>query len=303
VTDNELGAFLRSYREAITPADVGLPNGTRRRTQGLRRAELAALAGISVEYLTRLEQGRDRHPSAQVLGALADALRLSAEGRYVLRRAAMASEDAPCDKAPPPSRAVRATVQALLERLEPAPAAVVNRLSDVLASTSGYERLAGPTGMLDAHSPNLLRFVFTDMRARSVYPEWDRIADEWVARLKAGSCRSDPYGAALADEMATVAGAPFVDRFHGPPSIPDCTGVERIVHPALGELLLTYETLDVPFSEGQCVVVYLPADEATAAALDRATAVAGTLLQHAPPRARPSEPRLRRALRAESGRR
>ncbi len=86
MSDIELGAFLRTRREAITPAEVGLPKSARRRTPGLRRAELATLAGVSVEYLTRLEQGRDRHPSAQVLVALADALRLSPDEGILPRR-------------------------------------------------------------------------------------------------------------------------------------------------------------------------------------------------------------------------
>ena len=269
VKDNELGAFLRAHREAITPADVGLPNGIRRRTQGLRRAELAALAGISVEYLTRLEQGRDRHPSFQVLAALADALRLSSGQRYLLRRAAMASEAVLCEDIPPPPRSVRATVRALLDRLEPAPAVVLNRLGDVLAYTTGYEWLVGPSGLLDAPRPSLVRYVFTDARARSTYPEWDQIADERVASLRAASCHSDPYSAALAGELATVASAAFTDRYHGQLVVPSCSGIERIVHPDLGKLQLAYETLDLAYSDGQCVVVYLPADDVTSWALDQ----------------------------------
>src|SRR5262249_29462154 len=85
VSDNVLGNFLRARRERLTPAEVGLPAGVRRRTPGLRRSELATLAGISVDYLVRLEQGRDRHPSMQVIGALADALRLPADEQVRLR--------------------------------------------------------------------------------------------------------------------------------------------------------------------------------------------------------------------------
>ncbi|CAN5779939.1 hypothetical protein BH23ACT8_BH23ACT8_07940 [soil metagenome] len=117
MSDNELGAFLRTRREAITPAEVGLPKSARRRTPGLRRAELATLAGVSVEYLTRLEQGRDRHPSAQVLVALADALRLSPDEGILPRRAAKAAAGDICPGAEPPARSVRPTVRALLDRL------------------------------------------------------------------------------------------------------------------------------------------------------------------------------------------
>lgn len=186
MSDNELAAFLRGRREAITPAEVGLPTGPRRRAPGLRRAELATLAGISVEYLTRLEQGRDRNPSPQVLGALADALRLRVPDRILLRRLAKESGDdkALCSAANPPVRTVRPTVRALLDRLEPTPAVLLNWLGDIVAYTSGYERFARPLGLLDGDPPNVMRYLFTDARARAVYPGWERLADEQVAHLR-----------------------------------------------------------------------------------------------------------------------
>ncbi len=269
---NELGAFLRARREAITPAEVGLPAGPRRRTPGLRRSELAMLAGISVEYLTRLEQGRDRRPSFQVLAALADALRLSAADREVLRNIAKeANGSYGCLTAPSSAtRTVRPTVRAVLERLEPAPAVLVNPLGDVLACTVGYELLAGPLGVLEGRPPNLVRHVFTDPRARAAYPEWDRVADEQVAHLRARTSRGDPHAAGLADELALVAGAAFTERMQRPPAAPPHTGVQRLVHPDEGELRLAYEIFDLS-PDGQRMVVYLPADEAASAALDRIT--------------------------------
>src|SRR6266705_442153 len=114
-----LGDFLRARRDATDPAAVGLSAGQRRRAPGLRRSELAALAGISVEYLVRIEQGRDRNPSVSVINALAEALRLDASERGHLHN-----------------------------------------------------------GLLDGQYPNLTRFVFTDQRARRIFPEWERIADE-----------------------------------------------------------------------------------------------------------------------------
>jgi transcriptional regulator with XRE-family HTH domain len=274
VSDNELGIFLRTRRQAVTPAEVGLPSGARRRTAGLRRAELATLAGISVEYLARLEQGRDRHPSAQVLAAVADALRMSFDERLHLRRLAKATGGADrllCPAAQPPTRSVRPTVRALLDRLEPGPALVVNRLSEVLAFTTGFARLAGPIGLLEAQPPSLVRFVFTDARARAAYPEWDRIADEQVATLKIESSRGDPHIAELADELIVTAGTEFTDRLKAAPSLPERAGVQRLVHPAVGELRLAYEILQLPDADDQRLVVYLPADDATSTALDHLT--------------------------------
>src|ERR1051325_2183487 len=106
---SELGDFLRSRREGLPPEKAGLPRGSRRRTPGLRRGELATLAGVSVEYLARLEQGRHRHPSAQVIGALADALRLSDNDRLHLRRIAKAQDGVACLIIEPPSTTVPET--------------------------------------------------------------------------------------------------------------------------------------------------------------------------------------------------
>src|SRR5690242_19606777 len=113
--DNELGTFLRARRAEVTPAEVGLPPGHRRRTPGLRRAEVAMLAGVSVEYLIRLEQGRDRHPSAQVLAALAGPLRLTAAERAHLQRLTKISAAGCAGLAPEPVRTVRPGLRAVLD--------------------------------------------------------------------------------------------------------------------------------------------------------------------------------------------
>ncbi|MEU5610954.1 helix-turn-helix transcriptional regulator [Streptomyces sparsogenes] len=272
MSENELGLFLRLRREAVTPAEVGLPTGPRRRTPGLRRAELATLAGVSVEYVTRLEQGRDRRPSAQVLSALADALRLTPAERVHLHRLTKGAESGfTCRGDAGPARAVRPTVRALLDRLEPAPAVLVNRLSEILAHTSGYERLAGPIGLLDGDPPNLARFVFTDPRARTAYPDWARVADDQVAALKQGPFRADPHIAHLADELTVTSGDAFAERAATLPGLPRASGITRLCHPEAGELRLAYETLDLPTDDDQRLIVHLPADDATSAALDRLT--------------------------------
>ncbi|GLH98163.1 helix-turn-helix transcriptional regulator [Phytohabitans aurantiacus] len=270
VSDNELGLFLRVRREAVTPAEVGLPAGPRRRATGLRRSEVAALAGVSVEYVTRLEQGRDRRPSPQVLSALADALRLTVGERahlYDLTKAADPSFNCRGDASP--ARTVRPTVRAMLDRLEPTPAVLLNRLNDILAYTAGYERLLGPVGLLDAATPNHARFIFTDERARTAYPDWDQVANEEVAALKQGPFRADPHMANLADELTVAAGEAFTRRVDAVPALARSSGVFRLAHPEVGTLRLAYETLDLPADDAQRLIVHLPADAATSAALDR----------------------------------
>jgi transcriptional regulator with XRE-family HTH domain len=265
MADNALGGFVRARRESITPSEVGLPAGARRRTPGLRRGELAALAGISVEYLTRLERGRDRHPSGQVLGALADALRLSPDERVHLYRLVKANTSGTCALASAPPEPLRPTVRALLDRLESTPALVVAAHGDVLAYTASFARLAGPVGLLD--DPNLARFVFTDPRARTTFPEWDRIADSHAATLRAAADLGD-YGAAfLAEELSVTAGSDFVRRFTASAALPSWTGTELWVHPTAGDLRLTFETLHLPGTEDRRLIAYLPADSPTASAL------------------------------------
>ncbi|MGW0249951.1 helix-turn-helix domain-containing protein [Nocardia goodfellowii] len=270
MSDNELGLFLRSRREGVTPAKVGLPAGPRRRTPGLRRAELATLAGVSVEYIIRLEQGRDRRPSPSVLSAIADALHLTPNERIHLHRLTK-SVDAgfSCMGVVQPNREVRPAVRAILEHLEPAPAVVVNRLREVIAYTEGYHRLMAPTGLLDdPRGANLLLFAFGDPRARDAYPDWAHVADELVAGLKNGPFRTDPAAAALADELTVLAGEEFTRRVETVPSLAAATGTTRLDHPRAGALRLTYETLDLSADDDQQLLVYLPADEATATALD-----------------------------------
>jgi transcriptional regulator with XRE-family HTH domain len=262
VGDNELGSFLRARRAEVTPAEVGLPPGQRRRTPGLRRAEVAMLAGVSVEYLIRLEQGRDRHPSPQVLAALAGPLRLTASERAHLQRLTKMSGASCVGLAQEPVRTVRPGLRAVLDQLEPAAAMLVNQVGDVLAYTTGFRRLAGPIGLLDGDRPNLNRYVFADQRARDAYPDWSHVADEQVAALKDGPPRPD-----FAHELIALSGHEFAERLDRVPGLPRAHGVLRLHHPEAGSLRLAYEILSVPGDTGLRLVVQLPADEATAEAL------------------------------------
>ena len=154
------------------------------------------------------------------------------------------------------------------DMLERGPAFVLNRLSDLLAWTSGYERLAGPIGVLDGDRPNLIRFTFADRRARVAYPDWDDVADEQVANVQHAYRPSDDEWAALLADLEAGSGPAFTDRWDARLVARKRSGVKRIVHPEVGEVRVAFETLDLPDDDEQRLVVYLPADDAAAAALD-----------------------------------
>ncbi|MFD4898504.1 helix-turn-helix domain-containing protein [Streptomyces sp. NPDC058411] len=261
-----LGDFIRAKRDSIQPQSLGLPDHGRRRAPGLRRSDLAGRAGISVEYLTRLEQGRDRNPSVAVVNAVADALSLSVSERDHLRFLSKITggECTAHARPAPPLREVRPPVLETLRLLEPGIAMVTNRLGDVLARTSAYESVTAGTGLLDTDAPNLTRYVFTDPRARTFFADWDAVADEQAFDLwLAPSVENSEW---LTAELAPVAGPDFTRRLNGH-EVPR-RGVLRLNHPAGGELRLLRETLDLP-SDAQQLVVFLPADEETSQALAR----------------------------------
>jgi transcriptional regulator with XRE-family HTH domain len=266
--DMELGKFLRTRREATSPADVGLPVGQRRRTPGLRRAEVATIAGISVDYLVRLEQGRDRNPSAQVLGALATALRLNDDDRAHLRNlAACNSSSELCPTSVSAADEMRPQVRHLLDRIEPSAAFVMNHLTDLLGWTTTYQRLVGPIGVLDPARPNLLRYTFLDERARTHYLDWSTTAHAQVANFLANWRPDDGGARALADELR-AASPDFAGLWADRPVARRRTDVRRLRHPEVGEVRVTLEVLQLADDNGQRLVVFLPADDATAAALD-----------------------------------
>ncbi|MFC9914138.1 helix-turn-helix domain-containing protein [Streptomyces sp. NPDC127197] len=261
-----LGDFIRAKRDSIQPESLGLPVHGRRRSPGLRRSDLAARAGISVEYLTRIEQGRDRNPSIAVVNALADALSLDPSERNHLRYLAKITggECSAHTRLAPPRRDVRPSVLETLRLLEPGIAMVTNRLGDVLAHTSGYESVTSGTGLLDSETPNLTRYVFTDPRARTFFADWDDVADEQAFDLwLAPSVENSEW---FTTELAPVAGPDFTRRLnrHEVPR----RGALRLNHPSGCELQLLRETLELS-SDAQQLVVFLPADDRTAQAVDQ----------------------------------
>lgn len=255
-----LGDFLRTRRDATRPDSLGLPVGPRRRAPGVRRSELAALADVSVEYLTRIEQGRDRNPSPVIVRSLADALRLDvAEREHLQYLSKITSSTCVGSLAPPPRQDVRPQLLALLSQLEPGPAMITNRLGDALAYTEGFERLARPTGLLDGDRPNLTRFIFTDERSHEVFPDWDRLADEQAFDLWHGP--SVASSVELTVELTEIAGEELTRRLNGHAVPP--RGVLRWVHPVVGELRLSREILELPAGDAQQLVVFMAADGAT----------------------------------------
>jgi transcriptional regulator with XRE-family HTH domain len=258
-----LGDFIRAQRDAADP--LGLATSSRRRVPGLRRTELAAAAGISVEYLVRIEQGRDRNPSVSVLNALAGALALDSAELSHLRYLAKITGGACPGPAVQPNLDVRPTVLAVLAQLEPAIAMVTNRLGDILAYTDAFAALAGPSGLLDAIRPNLTAFVFTDDRARQLFPDWDSITDQLVFDLWRGPSaeRSAEFQAGLAPR----AGTEFTRRLRQHRVPPQ--GVLRWIAPGVGDLRFEREFLELPATDAQQLVVFLPADAATADVVER----------------------------------
>lgn len=261
-----LGEFIRAKRDRTRPEDLGIRDQARRRAPGLRRTELAGRAGISVEYLTRIEQGRDRNPSPSVVNAVADALSLDPAERRHLAYLAKISGGACAGPhhREPPRRQVRPEVLQVIHLLEPAVAMITNRLGDILACTADFRAVMDATGLLEAEPASLTRYVFTDPRARNTFPDWDHVADEQAFSLWLGpSVASYEWFTA---ELAPTAGPEFTRRLgqHLPPPRRQL----RMRHPATEhELRWNRETLELPVPDEQQLVIYLPADQQTSRAL------------------------------------
>ena len=226
------------------------------------------MAGISVDYLIRIEQGRDSRPSPQVLGALARVLKLSPADIDHLQQLAVISNGTEllCQRSRSVPRTVRPTVQLVLDNLNPSPAVDLNHLNDVLAWNDAYEQVVRPLGMLDDPQPNVLLFVFGDPRARQAYADWDVIAEDLVASLH--DARRGPGEANDLADYLTEEYPEFASRWERKPVGSRRTGTTGLRHPDVGDMWLAFETMQLA-DESQRVLVYLPADADSAAALDR----------------------------------
>ncbi|MFJ4920776.1 helix-turn-helix transcriptional regulator [Streptomyces sp. NPDC088725] len=255
----ELGEFLRSRRGALHPQDVGLnAESRRRRVAGLRREELALLAGVSLAYYTRLEQGLSRNASDSVLDALADALRLDDDERTHLHSLARPQRRT---ARPTTAEFARPGVRMMVDALENSPAFVLGRNLDLLAwNRMAYTLFAGH---LDFESvdrpvdrPNLARLVFLDPHMLDLYADWEEKTGETVAylRMAAGRYPDDPGLNGLIGEL-TVKSAHFASLWSSHP-VSDCSfGVRNYQHPIVGDITLAEEVLQLA-DPGQRLVVY-----------------------------------------------
>jgi transcriptional regulator with XRE-family HTH domain len=250
---NPLGDYLRSRRERITPADVGLPPGERRRVPGLRREEVALLAGISSEYYLRLEQGRDRHPSDQVLESIARALRLDADAERYLHELARPPGPAARRRTAARPERVSPTVQSLIDNWTTTPALVHGRTMVTLAANP----MAVALSPFFAPGVNSLRAAFLEPEMREFYRDWDAMTAKTVAYLRsvAGAAVDDPRLVELIGELSLHS-----ERFRTLWARQDVrqktSGVSHLLHPLVGPLDLRYEKLALPGAPGQILVTY-----------------------------------------------
>ena len=263
---DELADFLRRRREAVRPAEVGLADGPRRRTAGLRREEVAMLAGMSVDYVVRLEQARSSQPSIQLLGALARALRLSDDERDHLFHLA--------GHRPPPAEGVarlaRAGLIRMLDLLAGTPAVVMSDLGEVLGQNRAALLLMGDhTGLTGDRRYIVYRWL-TEPAAREVHPpeEREHHGRQFVADLRAAYGRrpGDPVVMGLVDRLS-AASTDFRRLWAEHEVSVRRTDRKTLVHPRVGTLLMDCETLVTP-DQGQQLLVLTPADAEARERLD-----------------------------------
>jgi transcriptional regulator with XRE-family HTH domain len=257
----EARQFLTTRRARITPDQVGLPTTGSRRVPGLRRSEVAAVAGVSVEYYARLERGDIAGASSAVLESLARALQLDETERAHLYDLARAADGIPTSGRPrrrtPTKAASRPSLQWTLEAITDAVAFVRDPRQNLLATNALGRAFYSPVIGDGGRTPNLARFQFLDLAARDFYPDWDLFAQMCVGIMRSEAGR-DPHDRSLQDlvgELSTRSDtfrrlwADHNVRSHG-------AGTKRFHHPVVGELTLAYEELAITAEAGLVLMVY-----------------------------------------------
>lgn len=269
--DVDLADFLKARRATVRPEDVGLsPAAHNRRVPGLRREEVAHLAGVSTDYYTRLEQGRHQTPSDSVLDAIAGALRLDDAERahlYTLAQRAPASRRASRATSLGVQR-VRPTVHQMLESLRDQPAFVLGRRTDVLATNRMARALLADFDAMPARDRNMTRWMILDPAARALFPDWETVAAEVVGtlRLDAGRHPDDPRVTELVGELAVK--SEHFRRWWADHRVTERThGTKHMQHPVVGTVDINYEALTLPGDPDQTLFIYTPTRTRDAEAL------------------------------------
>jgi transcriptional regulator with XRE-family HTH domain len=258
----EIRDFLTSRRARITPEQAGLrvsPLAGARRVAGLRREEVALLAGVSVPYYTRLERGDARGATDAVLDAISRALLLDdAERAHLFDLVRAVNAAAAGARAPrrPARQPVRPELRNMLEAMSGVPAYIRNGRLDLLAGNALAQALFAPIFTSPARPVNSARFTFLDPAAAEFYPDWDAVADQNVATLRAEVGRN-PYDKALSDLIGELStrGDTFRQRWARHEVRRHRAGAKRLNHPLVGQLTFTYETMELAADEGLYLIV------------------------------------------------
>ena len=256
-TANEIREFLGTRRARVTPEQAGLrAYGGRRRVKGLRREEVAMVAGISVEYYTQLERGSVGGVSDDVLDAVARALQLDDVERTHLFDLVHAAKRRPARRRQPPRR-IRPSLQLVLDSITGAAAFIRNGRLDILSANRLGHALYAEAFSNPERPVNLARFVFLDPRSRVFYRDWDEIADAGVGSLRAEGGR-DPYDRELTELVGELSmrSDDFRSRWASHDVRLYASGVQRFHHPLVGDLELTYDALEPTLDVGLTIIVY-----------------------------------------------
>jgi transcriptional regulator with XRE-family HTH domain len=269
----ELAAFLRSRRERITPEDVGLPGGHRRRTAGLRREEVAQLAGVGVTWYTWLEQGRPIRASVQVLDAVARTLRLDPVERQHLFRLGEIPDPAPAGTA---SQLLSPEIRAILDQLVPMPANVVTERFDILAWNAAYAALFPPPADPARQERNSLLYCFTQPACCTAFENQAEQRAAMVAQLRAAYGRhvGDPAWTGFIRTME-AASPEFAAMWATQDVAQPASHAKVFRHPLYPRLAMTSTSLAVQAAPGTRIVVYVPSDDATRRAMEHLVAEYG----------------------------
>lgn len=253
----EISQFLRSRRAKLSPEQAGFASAGHRRVSGLRREEVAVIAGVSVEYYKRIERGALAGVSSEVLGAIVDALNLDEAEAAYLFNLARAANRTPKTSGPAGPQRVRPGIRRVLDAMVGSPASVLNERMDLLAVNDLGRGLYSEVLESEIARGNSARFAFLDPRAREFHLDWDKSADQIAATLR-GNVGRNPGDRGLSNlvgELATQSDE-FSRRWAAHDVRYHHTGRKRINHPIVGELEFDYEMIELPSDPGFTILTY-----------------------------------------------